>query len=194
MSEKTMPAAEAEAVAELDDESFAYELAFHILPTVAEEEVPTVFADLKAVVEKAGGEIFAEESPERFDLAYELVKHLEGKNRKFQSAYFGWVRFRSTASAVEKIAEEMEANTKVLRHLLIRMTRTEEENPFKFHEALRDQKMVTTVEESEVVPDFTSVKSDDKKETAKAEAETEKEEAGEVDDEELEKALKEKEV
>ena len=49
--------------------------------------------------------------------------------------------------------------------------------------------MVSTVEESEVVPDFTTVS---KEETAPAEES--KEEAGEVDEKELEKALEEKEV
>ena len=190
MSESNMPAAEAEAVAERDDERFAYELAFHILPTVAEEEVPNAFAEVKATIEKAGGELFDEETPERLDLAYEIVKHLEGKNRKFQSAYFGWVRFRGEAGVTVKLDEEMGANSTILRHLLIRLTRVEEENPFKFHEALRDQKMVTTVEESEVVPDFTSVKSD----SDEAQKAKESEEGGEVDEAELEKALKEKEA
>ena len=49
MSETNVPAAEAEVVTDEDtstdvDELSSYELAFHILPTVAEEEVPTTFS------------------------------------------------------------------------------------------------------------------------------------------------------
>ena len=76
MSETTMPAAEAAPVL-LDDERNAYELAFHILPTVAEGEVPGVFDSIKALITKDKGEIFDEEAPERFELAYEIVKHMD---------------------------------------------------------------------------------------------------------------------
>mgnify|MGYP002623240560 CR=1 FL=1 len=185
---KVMPAAEAELAVEGGEERQSYELAFHILPTVAEEEVLAVFDAIKAAVTKHGSEIFDEEAPERFDLAYEVVKHLEGKNRKFTSAYFGWVRFKCEAGVVGKIAAEMDANNSVLRQLIIRLTRVEEENPFRFHEALKAQKMVSTVEESEVVPDFSSSKGDDDNSSS------DDEEGGEVDEKELDKALEDKEV
>ena len=78
MSETTMPAAEAAATT-LDEQS-SYELAFHVLPTVAEGEVPGVFEELKTLITNAGGECTSEEAPERIDLAYEIVRHTEGKN------------------------------------------------------------------------------------------------------------------
>ena len=181
-----MPVTEAESLALGEEERQSYELAFHILPTVAEEEVPAVFEALKAALKKDGTELFDEEAPERFMLAYEVVRHLEGKNRKFQSAYFGWVRFRAMGEAVAKISHEMEINTNILRHLLIKLTRAEEKNPFRFHENIKDQKMVTTVEDSKVVPDFTSV--------SEEEGAAKVAEGGEVDEAALEKALEDKEV
>jgi len=186
MSETKMPVAEVEVVGGNDDERFSYELAFHVLPTVAEGEVSAVFNKIKAVITNAGGELFAEEAPERFDLAYEIVKHLEGKNRKFASAYFGWVRFKSEPSAVAGITEEVEADTNVLRHILIKLTKAEEQNPFSFHEVLKSEKMVTTVGDSEVTPDSTATKKKDDV--------TKEEEVDEVNDKEAEKALEEKDV
>lgn len=187
-----MPAAEAETMADDLDEVVSYELAFHVLPTVAEGEVPTVFADVKQLITKDGGEIFDEEAPERFDLAYEIEKVLEGKHRKFTSAYFGWVRFKAQPDTIEQMLSELEHRTDILRHLLIRLTRKEEENPFRFHEAIKDQKMVSSVEESEVVPDTTTVthegNADDEEKVA------EKKEEGEVDEAALEKALEEDKV
>lgn len=187
MAENTMPAIEVEDV-ELDSkEPQSYELAFHVLPTIAEGEVDTVFEAIKDLIKKEGGEIFDEEAPERFELAYEVMKHLESKNRRFKSAYFAWVRFKAVPENTVRINAEIDHNTSILRHLLIKLTRLEEENPFRFHDAIRDLKMVTNVGDSEVVPDL-SATSDD------ADVEAVVEEDVEVDEVALEKALDEKEA
>jgi ribosomal protein S6 len=123
-----------------------YELAFHVLPTVAEGEVADVFTSLKNAVEKAGGTITAEEAPKRFDLAYEVIKYLEGRNRKFTSAYFGWVRFTLTPEQLAELTEAVEGEKRLLRHLLIRLTKMEEANPFMFHEALEDDQIAKVVD------------------------------------------------
>ena len=101
MTEETMPVAEAATVA--GDDRQSYELAFHVLPTVAEGEVAAVVEKLKAEIVAAGGTIFDEEGAERIELAYEVVKHFEGRNRKFKSAYFGWVRFKADAAAIPTV-------------------------------------------------------------------------------------------
>ncbi|MEM9337017.1 MAG: 30S ribosomal protein S6 [Patescibacteria group bacterium] len=183
MSDTTMPAAEA-AVATESNELGSYEFAFHVLPTVAEGEVAGVFEDLKSLIAKAGGSATSEEAPQRFDLAYEIVKHLEGKNRKFNSAYFGWVRFTLAPEALEGLTEEIEADTRLLRYLIIRLTRVEEENPFNFHEALaKDDKKVTEVNAEEVIK---APQADD--------APTEEGEKEAVDEKELDEALKKDEA
>ncbi len=181
-----MPAVEAENV-EMDvEDTQSYELAFHVLPTIAEGEVEGIFAQIKDAINKNGGEVFDEEAPERFELAYEVEKHLEGKNRKFRSGYFGWVRFKALPEGAVKINAEIDHNNSILRHLLVKLTRVEEENPFRFHDAIRSEKQVTTVGESDVIPDFSSANDE--------EAPEETEEGGEVDEEALDKALEEKEV
>ena len=126
MSKETMPAAD---VAH-------YELAFHVLPTVAEGEVADVFTSLKSAIEKAGGTITTEEAPARFELAYEIIKNLEGRNRKFTSAYFGWIRFTLAPDKLAHVTEEVEGTSQLLRHLLVKLDKVEEANPFYFHEAL----------------------------------------------------------
>ncbi len=140
MDKENMPAAEVSS----------YELAFHVLPTVAEGEVVTVFQNLKDIITKHGGTITTEEAPARFDLAYEIVKYLEGRNRKFTSAYFGWVRFEVEPAAMEEIAEAVETTKELLRHLIIKLTKTEEEHPFFFHEALADQQVQTVDVDAEL--------------------------------------------
>ncbi|MFM2339587.1 MAG: hypothetical protein RLZZ360_223 [Candidatus Parcubacteria bacterium] len=139
-------------VTEAGREPVAYELAYHVLPTVAEGEVDSVTAEVKAFITKAGGQIFDEEVAERFELAYEIEKYLEGRYRRFSSAYFGWVRFRLDPAALAAVQEEIDTHKALLRTLTIRLTKTEEENPFRFHEALADLKTRNvTITDEEVV-------------------------------------------
>lgn len=156
MSDVNMPAAEAER------ELVAYELAYHVLPTVAEGEVDGVIAELKTLITNAGGSITDEEVAERFELAYEIEKYLEGRYRRFSSAYFGWVRFNLDAAALAAVVEEVENHKAILRHLVVRLTRSEEQNSFRFHESIADIKARNVVvedveevvegEEGEVAP------------------------------------------
>ena len=150
MSETKMPATEVNTASEQDLTS--YEFAFHILPTVAEGEVTNVFDKLKKHITKVGGEITDEEAPKRFDLAYEIVKYLEGKNRKFGSAYFGWVRFRLAASDLNELTETFEDTKEILRFLLIKLSKLEESNPFRFHDSVvnKQVRIITDEEVDEV--------------------------------------------
>ena len=142
-----MPAAEASNV-----DTPSYELAFHVLPTVAEGEVVTVFSTLKDIITKHGGELTLEEAPARFDLAYEIIRYLEGRNRKFTSAYFGWVRFTIAPSEIDVISEEVTAVPELLRHILIKLTKNEEAHPFYFHEALEETAVEVNEEAAAVEP------------------------------------------
>ena len=141
MSDSNMPATEAMAPAEREIAS--YELAFHVLPTVAEGEVATVFGTIKDLITKHGGSVTTEEAPARFELAYEISKYLEGRNRKFSSAYFGWVRFTLDTENLAEVTEEVSAMKEILRHLIIRLTKVEEAHPFYFHEAIASKRVET---------------------------------------------------
>lgn len=165
MTENTMPVTEAEGVA-MEPERASYELAFHILPTVTEGEVPEVVNDIKKYIADAGGAVQDEEAPEHFTLAYEIEKYLEGKYRKFTTAYFGWIRFTLEPAAVAELVAEVEGHKRVLRHLCIRLTKAEEANPFRFHEALARDTSVETIDTDEVVATDAAGPVDDNTESA----------------------------
>ena len=153
MTDTNMPAVE--ATNEVERELNSYELAFHILPTIAEGEVKTVFEGIKRAISESGGLLLEEEVPARFDLAYDIRALLEGKNRKFSSAYFGWVRFELESEKIAEVTEMVEGKKELLRHLLIRLTKMEEENPFYFHPSIADRVVETTAVEAveeEVAP------------------------------------------
>lgn len=141
MTEETMPAVEAQD--ELDtDEVSAYECAFHILPTIAEEEVPGVVAKLKQLIAAAGGTITTEEAPEHYDLAYDITTQLDGVNKRFNASYFGWVRFTLAPDALAALTDEIRHMPEIFRHLTIRLTRDEEAQPFVVFEARREKERV----------------------------------------------------
>lgn len=132
MEENNIPATEA---VESDADARAhYEFAFHILPTVVEEEVPQVFGELKTLIDRAGGELTAEEAPQRFDLAYELVQSVEGRNRRYSQSYFGWVRFMLDRAKLAHLEEEIAHDTRLLRTMLVSLTKREAALPFKLFE------------------------------------------------------------
>ena len=172
-----MPAAEAAEVA-LDSEKSSYEFAFHVLPTVAEGEVPSVFDKIKAQITKVGGEISLEESPERVDLVYDIVKKHDGKNLKFSSAYFGWVRFTLDIDKIAEIKEFADDDSSLLRFLIVKLTKEDEENPYMYHEELKANKKVQNVEEDDkkVQKDLTDaeVNKEEKKSEEKEEKKEEK--------------------
>lgn len=136
-----MPATEAVEVNTLDERG-AYELAFHVLPTVAEGEVARVYEEIKTLITQIDGEVITGEAPEHIELAYEIVKHLESKNRTFKTAYFGWVRFKTSPERIAALTEELELRTDILRHMLLRLTKIEEATPFYFHQTRENEKVV----------------------------------------------------
>ncbi len=144
MTETKMPAAEVNDTA--IDERNSYEFAFHVLPTVAEGEVAGVFDTIKAHIAKLGT-ITDEETPERIDLAYPIVKSMEGKNRKFMSSYFGWVRFKLEGDKLADLIDELSSINVIFRHLVIKLTALDEAHPFRFHENRKSVKMVEVVNE-----------------------------------------------
>jgi len=166
MTDIKMPTTEA-GVGASERELASYELAYHVLPTVAEGEVAVVTTALKALIEKAGGEVFDEEAAERFELAYEIEKYLEGKHRRFSSAYFGWVRFKVEGAALASITRDVEEHKSILRSLMLRLTKAEEHNPFRFHPAIAETKVKTIdldqvdVVEAEVVVELVAPVVDD---------------------------------
>ena len=181
MAETIMPAAEVASV-EFLEEKESYECSFHVLPTVAEGEVAGVFESFKAQITKTGGEITNEEVPVRIALAYEIEKSIEGTNRKFHSAYFGWVRFKLESGKIEHLVEEINHRSDILRTLFIRLTREEELNPFRFHETRKAEKRHVVVEDKEMLTEATAELQGEQKEVSVEELEESLERITEDDD------------
>ena len=136
MPEETIPAIDTQDE-DMTDEVVHYECAFHILPTVADEEVQSVVDGLQLLVTRSGGSVIGAEVSERYDLAYEIAKAVAGVNRRFNAAHFGWMRFTLAPSSLDAVIVEVKQKPEILRYLVIRLTREEAQKPFSILDASR---------------------------------------------------------
>ncbi len=108
-----------------DDESpsSVYEIGYHLLPNLSEEEVSATVAGIMEVLKKNGAAFVGDRFPSKIPLAYSIPKRVTGKVLRFNEAYFGWVAFEISREAVLKIKEALDGNKSVLRFLIVRTDR-----------------------------------------------------------------------
>jgi len=100
-----------------------YELGYHIVSTVAEENLPKEVETLKAIVLKDGGSLVSEGEPKLINLAYSMTKSVADTKKKFSTAYFGWLKFETQSELMPSIKKAVDQNPNVLRYLLIKTVR-----------------------------------------------------------------------
>lgn len=103
-----------------------YEVGFHIVSSLAEEQVQEVFNSLKSNLAKHT-EVTAEKLPSLMRLAYTITKNIDRKNQRFDTAYFGWIKFIASSEEVETIKELFDSNDSVLRSIIVKTVSDAEE-------------------------------------------------------------------
>ena len=124
-----------------------YELGYHLVPTLAEEQIAKASGAVRGMVERISKDVIAEELPVFIDLAYTIVKTVEHKNKRFDQAYFGWIKFEGSPAGIAELEEGLKKDDNVLRYMIVKTIR---ENTFiakKFTGA-----KVKEIEEEVVVP------------------------------------------
>lgn len=104
-------------------DSRVYEVGYLLLPYVTEDNLARETDKIKEAITLAGGAVFSEENPHMLSLAYPMYKVVSNKKTKFESAYFGWVKFDGDPKGVAKIKKAMEAEENVLRFIIIKTVR-----------------------------------------------------------------------
>ena|SRR3989339_633586 len=102
-----------------------YELGYHLVPTLAEEQIPEASGAVRGMIERISKDIIAEELPVFIDLAYQIVKTVEHKNKRFDDAYFGWIKFEASPESIAALEEELKKDDNVLRYLVVKTLREE---------------------------------------------------------------------
>src|ERR1043165_9866699 len=98
--------------------SRVYELAYLISPTIGEDKIAESVSRIKALLEKHGAFVLSDEFPRFRQLSYTLVKPIGGKNEKYASAYFGWVKFETEGKKLEELEADLARESHIVRFLL----------------------------------------------------------------------------
>lgn len=106
-----------------DAETQIYEVGFHIVPSIEETNLGKEVDIIKSLIEKNGGAFISEEFPKKTTLAYTVFKNIDGKIQKFDTAYFGWIKFEMKTDSILNVKEETDLNKNVLRYLIIKTVR-----------------------------------------------------------------------
>lgn len=105
---------------ETADERVIYELGYHVLPTVGDEHLAEEVQKIKETLEKHGAIFITEEFPTLLRLAYTIVRSVGGKREKYDTSYFGWMKFDLPSGEVNKFKEDFEENESILRYIIIK--------------------------------------------------------------------------
>ncbi len=112
-----------EKVAKNSEEKI-YEVGYHIISSVAEENIPAEVEKIKAYLAKEKAIIISEEAPKLRPLAYSIKKGFGGIYKTYDKAYFGFIKFELTEEGdVRNIDLAMKNNDSILRYIVIKTVR-----------------------------------------------------------------------
>ncbi len=98
---------------------------------------------LKEKITKNGGIFISDQDPELVTLAYSMGKVVSHKRSKFDSAYFGWVKFYLTPEAVEDLKKSTENSDKMLRFLIVKTEKDDALTVAKKNVAPKEEKSLS---------------------------------------------------
>jgi ribosomal protein S6 len=102
------------------DKATVYEVGFHIVPAVSPENLPKEVDAIKATLGGMKATIISEEFPKLRNLAYTMVKAIGPARHRYDTAYFGWIKFECSPESIADLNKAMDGNEKVLRYLVIK--------------------------------------------------------------------------
>jgi len=122
VSIKSMSEVENQNENEMEGESNerVYELGYLLVPNVEEVDVPVLYGNLKELVSSFGGVSIADEMPKMIPLAYSMVKVVANVRNKFNTAYFGWIKFTMDSSKVLELKKKLDLDPKIIRFLILK--------------------------------------------------------------------------
>jgi ribosomal protein S6 len=124
-----------------------YEVGYHVLSTVKEEEVEAVVSTIRKDIEKAGGSLITEGAPQSVKLSYTMSVNKGGKNTHYERAYFGWIKFEADSEATGKLKETLTSDENILRFLIFKTLREDTRvsaRPKTLREVRRTDKITST--------------------------------------------------
>lgn len=132
-----------------------YEVGFHIVPTVAEDDLGVRVTAIRDVIEAHGGKLIADEYPKHMELSYSMVKVASNKRATYHSSYFGWMKFEAEPKGAVLIEKAMQKDDFILRFVLVKTVRENTMAPKKALQRRSDDETPKAEEKVEVKPVLT---------------------------------------
>lgn len=133
----------------VEKNSRVYEVGYLLVPTLSEENVPAVYSSLKDLVVSLGGEIISDEMPKIISLAYVMSKVIQNLRNKFDSAYFGWVKFEINSEKVLELKKKLDLDQNFIRFLILKTVRENTIAAKRFVRRESRKKILTSKKEGE---------------------------------------------
>ena len=103
-----------------EDTKQVYEVGYHVVPLIAETDIPKQAEEVRGVIAGQEGSFLSEGEPKAVTLAYSIEKEYAGEKKTFDSAYFGWIKFELNPANLEAIKKALDAKDEILRYILIK--------------------------------------------------------------------------
>ncbi|MDP2648783.1 MAG: 30S ribosomal protein S6 [Patescibacteria group bacterium] len=132
---------------ETEDVVRVYEIGYHIIPTVKEEDIEKIVSGVRAVIEKHGGNFIAEGAPDLTRLAYPMQVLTDGKKVDHDRGYFGWIKFEAKISVAEALEDALRGDADFLRFIVFRTAREDTRAKMR-PPTLREVKRTDTIKSS----------------------------------------------
>ena len=100
--------------------SKVYELGYLLVPSIKEEDVPASYGNLKELVTSFGGEIISDDMPKSIALAYTMAKVTSNVRKKYNQAYFGWIKFTMDSQKVLELKAKLDLDASIIRFLILK--------------------------------------------------------------------------
>ena len=97
-----------------------YEVGYLLVPTTPEEEVPALYGNLKELISSLGGAMISDEMPIMINLAYSMQKTVQNVRNKYDTGYFGWIKFYMDGEKVIALKKKLDLDSNIIRFLIIK--------------------------------------------------------------------------
>jgi ribosomal protein S6 len=98
-----------------------YELGYHFVPSLGEEDLALRVRELMEAITAVGGSIMSEGAPQPFTLAYTMKRQRGGVWEKYDTSYFGWVRFEAPREGMGELKDTLDHTEHLIRHLIMKL-------------------------------------------------------------------------
>jgi ribosomal protein S6 len=97
-----------------------YEVGYLLVPKISEEEMPAIYGNLKELIASLGGKMISDEMPIMINLAYTMQKTVQNVRNKYNTAYFGWMKFYLDTNTVSDLKKKLDLDANIIRFLILK--------------------------------------------------------------------------